>query len=499
MRHTCAPTQLILQCEPVGRFERTQPRDQGAQRLVVAPRRPCRRLPRSAGIVSDGVILTRRQARPRTPVWVAFVPAGAEGAASLPARRPGLAVAGIDLAIVLRLGTTANIVAGKRSIPFPQELFEMDASGKAEELLGRLHERISQEDAPDTGPLAFSNILGRRVRRGDWPDQAISTYDKIMKALDEGDFATATALGDFMVDEAGVVFGIYRDWIPKLIDFLASRGLADDELTELNEQVLGLCRTPDGRPFHARRLWAELKAEMSAFVLACGRCEASAARDRLEDFTRHWVTLHDHDVDHIYGLMNAVVERWGESAMADVWEAMVGGLFGMRYAKFDSRQYDWAESLNTNLYLLMEAMRGHLAGPGRKGNLEFEEDDVRYTVRFDPCGSGGHVLRGDQEVYGTPPRMEAPYNWRVLEEEHDFAWNKKGVCLYCTNCCVLVQKKPIEEFGYPVRVVEPPTYPDRKDAKCTWHIYKDPRNVPERFYTEVGATKPDQLRGPANG
>jgi hypothetical protein len=206
------------------------------------------------------------------------------------------------------------------------------------------------------------------------------------------------------------------------------------------------------------------------------------------------VTLHDHDVDHIYGLMDAIVRRFGEETMRDVWEFMIGGLFTTRYAKFDTEQYSWEESLETNVYLALEAMRGHLVGPGRRGNIEFEEDDERYTFRFDPCGSGGHLVRGDREVEETPPRMEPPYGWAVLEEEHDFGWNKKGVCLYCTNCCVVMQLKPIETFGYPVRVVEPPTYPDRKDEKCTWHVYKDPRKVPDRYYADVGRTKPDDLK-----
>ena len=369
-----------------------------------------------------------------------------------------------------------------------------DANGRAEELLGRLHERVSQEDEKD-GLIAFSNVLGRRVRSGGWDDQKISTYDKIEEALADERFSEAAELADFMVDEAEVIYSIYRDWVPKLIDFMAARGVDEEELVELNEKVLELCRTPDGRPFHARRLWGELKQKVRSFTLACGQENATLAQERLDDFARHWVMLHDHDCDHIYGLMDAIVGRWGEGALADAWEAMVGTLYSARYAKFDIKQYSWAESLDTNIYLSMEAMRGHLVGPGRRGNFEFEEDEDRYTFRFDPCGSGGHELRGDQEVFDTPPRMEEPYNWAVLEEEHDFAWNKKGICLYCTNCCVLMQKKPIEEYGYPVRVVEPPTYPDRKDAKCTWHIYKDPRKVPERYYKEVGAEKPAQLEG----
>ena len=53
---------------------------------------------------------------------------------------------------------------------------------------------------------------------------------------------------------------------------------------------------------------------------------------------------------------------------------------------------------------------------------------------------------------------------------------------------------PIDHFGYRVRDVEPPTYPARKDAKCTWHVYKDPADVPERFYRDVGREKPASVR-----
>lgn len=369
-----------------------------------------------------------------------------------------------------------------------------DASGRAEEFLGRLHARISSEESPEDLVLSYSELLGRRVRTGDWEDQKVSTLDKVGHSIDEGDFSTAAQLADFFKDEAEVIYSIYREWVPKLIDFLRDRGIDDVELEAINERILALLRTPDGRAFHARRLWAEFEGKIREFVLACGREDAGLARERLADVHKSWLILHDHDVDHIYGLMDVIVRTWGEESLGEMWDHMVGGLFKARYAKFDIAEYSWEESLPTNLYLVMEAMRGHLVGPGRRGNFEFEEDEDRYTFRFDPCGSGGHVLRGDQEVMGTPPRMEPPYNWAVLEEEHDFGWNKKGVCLYCTNCCVVMQIKPIDTFGYPVRVVEPPTYPARKDVKCTYHVYKDPRKVPDRYYEDVGRSKPEHLR-----
>jgi hypothetical protein len=137
-------------------------------------------------------------------------------------------------------------------------------------------------------------------------------------------------------------------------------------------------------------------------------------------------------------------------------------------------------------------MRGHLVGPDRTGDMEFSEDADRYTLRFDPCGSGGRILRGDA-IEGTPPRTDAPYSWGVTQEEHDFAWRKKGVCYYCSNCCLVLQLKPIDAFGYPVRVVEPPTYPSETAAKCTWHIYKDPTAVPERYYETVGRKRPEKF------
>src|SRR3954463_11755987 len=113
----------------------------------------------------------------------------------------------------------------------------LDASGRAEEFLGRLHERVSKEDHAQDGLIAYSEVLGRRVRSGDWADQAVSTLDKMEAALAEADFAAAAELADFFMDEALVIFGIYRDWIPKLIDFLRERGIEDDELAALNEKI----------------------------------------------------------------------------------------------------------------------------------------------------------------------------------------------------------------------------------------------------------------------
>ena len=69
-----------------------------------------------------------------------------------------------------------------------------------------------------------------------------------------------------------------------------------------------------------------------------------------------------------------------------------------------------------NAYLSFEAMRGHLCGPERRGELDVEEDDDKVVIEFDPCGSGGRMQRGDL-VEGTGPRAEEPYNLGVTTRE----------------------------------------------------------------------------------
>ena len=127
------------------------------------------------------------------------------------------------------------------------------------------------------------------------------------------------------------------------------------------------------------------------------REDGTAALAHLAELKEIWRQIQDRDVDHLYGLLNEAVVRWGEPVVGDFWDAIIGPLFSSRYAKFDVARQPWEDSLWTNVYLAFEAMRGHLVGPDRDGNMEFSEDAERYTWRFDPCGSGGRSMRGDSD------------------------------------------------------------------------------------------------------
>ncbi len=145
------------------------------------------------------------------------------------------------------------------------------------------------------------------------------------------------------------------------------------------------------------------------------------------------------------------------------------------------------------MLVAIEAMRGHLVGPERTGDMELEEHEDRFVLRFDPCGSGGRTVRGDW-IEGTPPRMEPPYNWKVSEEPHPGTTSRRASATTAPTASRLMEELPIDRFGYPLRVINPPRYPDTdRDPnvrqKCQWTMYKDPRAVPEADYELTGRQK----------
>lgn len=351
--------------------------------------------------------------------------------------------------------------------------------------------------------IAFTELLGRRVRMGSWQDQRISTYRKIHEALDEGRWDDAAKLGAYFIDEANVCFTLYRQWIGDLNGFLRDGGVDPATIAARNEQAVRVAVLPDGTPWQPRRQWDRFLTEMQAFTAAAYREQASAAATLIDAAKETWRQCHDRDVDHTYALMSLVKEALGEPAIREMYDRVLLPLFVWRYEKFDIDKHPWDEALEVLMLVACEAMRGHLVGPERTGDFELIETEDRYILKFDPCGSGGRTLRGDT-IEGTPPRMQPPYDWKVSEEPQTWNHYTPGVCLYCSHCIILMEEMPMDRFGYPVRVIDPPIYDPERTAvgvaqKCQWQMFKDPTTVPEEYYTRVGRTKPTTFGSTAQG
>lgn len=343
--------------------------------------------------------------------------------------------------------------------------------------------------------LIWSEDINKRIRTGDWSEQAIGTTTKIQEAITGNDWEVASQLVDYWMEEAKVVYVVYQVWTQGFMDYLAERDVPAAECEAEVDRLKHLLAFPDGTPFDTTTRWAllaakagELAHRLRAFDLTAD--EALADLDRLREA---WRQHHDRGADFQSGLLTFVARRFGEEAIGDAYSRVLAPYLQERYQPFDVRETPYEETLYRNLYLSFEAMRGHLVGPDRTGDMEVVEDDEKVVIAFDPCGSGNRGQRGDP-VEGTPSRSEEPYNFGVTTQEHDWAWNETGICYYCAHCCYALEYWPAREWGHPLRVIDSPRYPEETSGsspkKCTWTIYKSLEAIPAEAYERIGLSKP---------
>ena len=342
---------------------------------------------------------------------------------------------------------------------------------------------------PGDAAMAFDADLGHSAPTGAMIEQGESSYRRAAQALADGRYADAAQLGRYTVEEAREGHELYAAWRDQTRRYLLREGVTEEIVTAEEARLGNLLRLDDGAPFDADQRWAEFKGLIDDFVFSCGAGDAARAAARLEAARLSWRDTHDRACDWVYGLQDAVVRHLGEARIGPLWDELMAPMYET-YDRYDTAVTPWPQSIRRLVLVAAESLRGHLSGPGRMGDIEISEEPERWVMRFDPCGSGGRSYR-DDKAEGYAPRMAPPYDFAVTEEEHDWAWNKKGVCVYCVHCCQLNQRMPIGRFGYPTRVVEPPTWPEAKaGGKCVWSVYKDPSLVPEEAYRQVGAKKP---------
>lgn len=190
--------------------------------------------------------------------------------------------------------------------------------------------------------------------------------------------------------------------------------------------------------------------------------------------------LHDLFCDWIWDLLTRIADTYGEHAMYEMLKASQEGWMLKRTFRGFLKM-----SVEERVQLTTEMMRAHRSGPKQDGGIEVIEDEDRYTIRLDPCGSGGRMRRGDT-VDGTPSRLGPPYDFGVTQEAHDWSWRKKGVPYYCVHCAVN-EIVPMELGGHPLWVTE---FEEDENRPCAWHFYKSAEKIPERYYSRLGREKP---------
>jgi hypothetical protein len=210
--------------------------------------------------------------------------------------------------------------------------------------------------------------------------------------------------------------------------------------------------------------------------------DTEKAIELLEYVQHEFKWLHDIYSDWTYADLDYIATNYGEEELPKF----------LRYAKskLDLVSYKGYGNITQMDLICMfaEAMRAHRCGPGESGTHKIWEEDDRYVMEFDPCGSGGRMRRTG-ELDGLPPRTGEPFNYGCTSKAYPWSWSKANVPYYCLHCSVWHEIIPIEKTGAPIKITD---YQDDPEAPCRWLFYKNPEDIPEEYYTRLGLKKPEK-------
>ena len=118
---------------------------------------------------------------------------------------------------------------------------------------------------------------------------------------------------------------------------------------------------------------------------------------------------------------------------------------------------------------------------GNFATLRVEEDDEKFTLFQDPCGScGRQILQGCHKP---------PLNLAVVKEKHAISFLAGEVTVYQAHIAVMHTIMPIERIGAPWPAIHCPK--GATGGPCQIFMYKDPRTAAPEHYAMVGMQQPN--------
>ncbi len=201
------------------------------------------------------------------------------------------------------------------------------------------------------------------------------------------------------------------------------------------------------------------------------------AKEQLEYARLEWQVVHDMYVNWAWSFFSYIQQTQGDEALEQAYRDILGSYYRSRYDAV------MAADTETQLQLSVEGLRGHLMGPGRRGEVPVTDEGKRWRIDLQPCGSGGVAIKRIRE--GKEPN---PQLFGFADKAHDWTWGKENVCHYCGHCAFVNEILAIENYGHPLRVTE---YSGDNEGSCIWYIYKDPKDIPAEYYERVGKAAPE--------
>jgi hypothetical protein len=309
-------------------------------------------------------------------------------------------------------------------------------------------------------PVVWSARLGRRIRQDGIETLGISSQTLVEQHLAKGQWDVAGDLAEYFHDEMTRINEALYTWLEVILAFPESE-------------------SADQSGAHSRQIIAAMSGfgpgdgDLIAIAQACGVEDADAAHRRIEMMRVRLAAVHDLLVWWIQHLLAGIAERHGEEAVKDVVVRTYDELWRERY-----RVWPRMTPLE-RLQISVEGMRGHLSGPRHRGDVGIIEEEDRFTMVLDPCGSCGVLRRGDPDS-GRPGCDPAG-----TRRPHDWSWNQVGVGWYAVHSAIVMEWMQVREGLPPMRPL------DGCDGAgpCRWFIYKDAHAIRPEHLARHSATR----------
>jgi hypothetical protein len=200
---------------------------------------------------------------------------------------------------------------------------------------------------------------------------------------------------------------------------------------------------------------------LSKLRQAIKKGEKKEALARLEELWAGTTRLRKAMVEWIDTLMMFISERLGEEAVEDALRVFSNRTIKTDFSK-ELREPDAEERMKRRAYIYTGV---------HNVKVSLLEDEEKFTLSW-PCDTGGQLTHG--EVFGKTSRA---YPWSN---------SQAGVAYYCAHCTTVYEIMSMEQFGFPNHIVIPPA---GSSSLCTHYFFKDPKNIPEKYYEMFGMGK----------
>lgn len=285
------------------------------------------------------------------------------------------------------------------------------------------------------------------------------SVDALAEALEADDRATAIGFVTRLRREVLSMIRNYAGWEETLLAWV-DREVAgadrSDALAAIEDFESAPERGGDGSDPVSR--WKQAATAIASAVDSGDYPDALARARALHDEA---LDRHDRGMSRVSALLSWIGRRAGLGGVgAALEEAMSGGMLG------DASFRERAEAL-------MHFTRVHLQP------VPLEEDDEKLTFACTICPSGGRMIAAGH--------YDAPRDDLVVRGPHPLTYGRDEIPVYCCHEPVM-EMDSIRETGVPLFVVEPA---ERLGFEtCKTYLYKRPEDIPERYYTRLGMTKP---------